>query len=128
MHLEGISKKGMKKQKRGKTEMTTVKMEQKETKTKLPAVSTIKSETLLIGESSLKLQEVGTKADESKMKTSSADGCVNKVDMEWHESNVSVALDQLKSGLLQDEQLHTLVQKSPLRYVDACSTSSYNQK
>ena len=94
--------------------MTTVKIEQKETKTKLPAVSTIKSETREIGESSLKLQEVGTEAGESKKKTSPADGCVNKEDTEWYQNSVSVAFDQLKSGLLQDEQLHTLVQKFTL--------------
>ena len=37
-----------------KAEMTAVGMEQKETKMKPPAVSTIKSETRKIGESSLK--------------------------------------------------------------------------
>ena len=63
-----------------KPETTTVKIEQKETKTEPPAVSTIRSETREIGESSLKLQEVGTKAGESKKKTSPTDGCVNKED------------------------------------------------
>ena len=43
-----------------------------------------------------------------------ADGCVNKEDVEWYQNNVSVAFDQLKSGLLQDEQLHMLVQKFTL--------------
>ena len=90
-----------------KTEMTTVQIEQKETKTKSPAVSTIRSETREISESSLKLQEVGTKAGESKKKMSPTDGCVNKEDVEWYQNNVSIAFDQLKSGLLQDEQLHT---------------------
>ena len=94
-----------------KTETTTVEIEQKETKMKPPAVSTIKSETREIGEKSLKPQEVGTKAGESKKKMSPTDGCVNKEDAEWYQNNVSMAFDQLKSGLLQDEQLHTLVQK-----------------
>ena len=64
--------------------------------------------------SSLKSQEVGIKASESKKKMSPADGCVNKEDAEWYQNNVSVAFNQLKSGLLQDEQLHTLVQKFTL--------------
>ena len=59
-------------------------MDQKETKMKPPAVSTIKSETSEKGESSLKLQEAGTDAGESKKKTSPADGCVNKEDAEWY--------------------------------------------
>ena len=91
---------------KSKTEMTTVEMEQKETKTKVPAVLTIKNETCEIGESSLKLQEVGTKTEESK-RISQTEGCVNKEDAEWYQKNISVALDQLK---MQDEQLHMLVE------------------
>ena len=94
--------------------MTTVKIEQKETKTKPPAVSTIRSETREICESSLKLQEVGTKAGERKKKTSPTDRCVNKEDAEWYQNSVSVAFDQLKSDLLQDEKLHMSVQKFTL--------------
>ena len=98
----------------GKTATTTVKMEQKETKTELPAVSTIKGEMHKTGESSLKSQEVGMKTEESKRKTSQTEGCVNKEDAEWYQKNISDAFDQLKSGLLQDEQLHMLVEKFTL--------------
>ena len=91
--------------------MTTVKIEQKETKMEPPAVSIIRSETREIGESLLKPQEVGTKAGESKKKMSPADRCVNKEDAEWYQNSVSVAFDQLKSDLLQGEKLHTSVQK-----------------
>ena len=94
-----------------KTETTTLKVEQKETKMKPPAASTIKSETHEIVESSLKLQEVGTKTGESKKKMSPADRCVNKEDAEWYQNNVSIAINQLKSALLQDEQLQMVVQK-----------------
>ena len=97
-----------------KTETTTVKIEQKETKMKLPTASIIKSERHKIGESSLKPQEVGTKTGESNRKTSPTDGCVNKEDAEWYQNNVSIAFDQLKSGLLQDEQLQMVVQKFTL--------------
>ena len=54
-------------------EMTTVKIDQKETETKLPTASTIKKQTCEIGESLLKLQEVETKTGKSKMKMSPAD-------------------------------------------------------
>ena len=97
-----------------KTETTTVKIEQKETKKKLPTASIINSERHKIGESSLKPQEVGTKTGESNRKTSPTDGCVNKEDAEWYKNNVSIAFDQLKSGLLQDEQLQMVVQKFTL--------------
>ena len=97
-----------------KAETTTVKVEQRETKMEPPTLSTIKSETREIGESSLKPQEDGTKTGESKKKTSPADRCVNKEDAEWYQNNVSIAFDQLKSGLLQDEQVHTVVQKFTL--------------
>ena len=97
-----------------KTEMTTVKVEQNETKMKPPTASTIKSEKREIGESSLKPQEVGTKTGESKKEMSPADGCVNKEDAEWYQNNVSIAFDQLKSGLLQDKTLHMVVQKFTL--------------
>ena len=39
---------------------------------------------------------------------------MNKEDAEWYQKNVSYAFDQLKSGLLQDEQLHMLVEKFTL--------------
>ena len=67
-----------------------------------------------IGESSLKSQEVGTKTEESKRKTSQTEGCVNKEDAEWYHKNVSDAFNQLKTGFLQDEQLHMLVEKFTL--------------
>ena len=88
---------------------TTVKMEQKETKTELPAASVIKGRMRKTGESSLKPQEAGMKPEESKRKTSQTEGCVNKDDAEWYQGNISDAFDQLKSSLLQDEQLHMLV-------------------
>ena len=94
-----------------KTAMTTVEMEQKETKTELPAVSTIKGKMHKTGESLLKSQEVGTKTEESQKQRSQMEGCVNKEDAEWYQKNISDAFDQLKSGLLQDEQLHMLVEK-----------------
>ena len=50
------------------------------------------------------------KTEKSKKKMSQAEGCVNKDDAEWYQENVSDAFDQLKSSLLQDEQLHTLVE------------------
>ena len=59
------------------TAMTTVEMEQKETKMELPAVSTMEAEMCETGESSLKSQEVGTKTEESKRKTTQTEGCVN---------------------------------------------------
>ena len=49
-------------------EMTTVKIELKETETKSPTASTIKRETCEIGESSLKSQEVETKNGKRKKK------------------------------------------------------------
>ena len=52
--------------------MTTVKIEQKETKTKSPTASTIKRKTREIGESSLKPQEVETKTGKSKKKNESS--------------------------------------------------------
>ena len=97
-----------------KAEMTTVKIEQKETKIKLPTASTIKKETCKIGESSLKPQEVETKTGKSKKKMSPADGCVNKEDAEWYQNSVSIAFNQLKSGMLQGEQLQMEVQKFTL--------------
>ena len=63
--------------------MTTVKIKQKEKKTKSPTASTIKRETHKIGESSLKPQQVEKKTGKSKKKTSPADGCVNKEDADW---------------------------------------------
>ena len=95
-------------------ETTTVKIEQKETKTKSPTASTIKRETCKIGESSLKSQEVEAKTSKSKKKSSPADGCVNKEDAEWYQNSVSIAFNQLKSEMLQSEQLQTVVQKFTL--------------
>ena len=65
------------------------------------------------GKSSLKLQEVGTKAGESKKKTSQAEGCVNKEDAKWYQENVNDALDQMMKDLLQneDKKLHALIEK-----------------
>ena len=94
-----------------KTVTTTVEMEQKETKMELPAVSAIKGKIRETGEISLKPQEVGRKIEESKRKTSKKEGCVNNEDVEWYQGNVSDAFDQLKNGLLQDEQLQMLVEK-----------------
>ena len=96
------------------SEVTTVRLKQMETKMKSPTASTIKSKTCKIGESSLKPQEFGTKPGESKKKTSPADRCVNKEDAEWYQNNVGIAFDQLKNGLLQDEQLQTVVQQFTL--------------
>ena len=67
-----------------KTVTTNVEMEQKETKTELPAVSAIKGEMHGTGESSLKSQEAGMKTEKSKRKTSQTKGCVNKEDAEWY--------------------------------------------
>ena len=59
-----------------KMPMTTVKREQKETKTKLPEASVIKSGMQETGESSLKPQEVSIKTEESKRKMRQTEGCV----------------------------------------------------
>ena len=59
----------------------------------------------------LKLQEVETKTGKSKKKRSPTDGCVNKEDAGLYQNSVSIAFNQLKSGILQGEQLHTVVQK-----------------
>ena len=93
---------------------TTVKIEQKETKMELPAASVIKGKMHETGKSSLKPQEAGMKPEESKRKTSQTEGCVNKDDVEWYQGNISDAFDQLRSSLLQDEQLHILVEKFTL--------------
>ena len=95
-------------------EMTTVNIEQKETKTKSSTASSIKRETCKIGESSLKLQEMETKTGKSKKKMSPTDGCVNKEDAEWYQNSVSIAFNQLKNGMLQGEQLQMVVQKFTL--------------
>ena len=95
-------------------EMTTVKIEQKETETKSPRASLIKRKTCKIGESLLKLQEVEAKTGKSKKKMSPADGCVNKEDAEWYQNSVSIAFNQLKSEMLQGDQLQTVVQKFTL--------------
>ena len=94
-----------------KATMTTVKMEQKKVKTESIAAPASKDRMHKTGESSLKPQEVGMKTGESRMKMSQTEGCVNKDDAEWYHENVNDAFDQLKNGLLQDKQLHTLVEK-----------------
>ena len=91
--------------------MTTRKMEQKEINTELPTAPIIEDRMCETGKSSLKLQEFGMKTGESKRKTSRTEGCVNKHDVEWYQENVNGAFVQLKKGLLQDEQLHTLIEK-----------------
>ena len=45
---------------------------------------------------------------------SPADRCVNKEDADWYQNNVSIAFNELKSGLLQGKQLQTVVQKFTL--------------
>ena len=45
---------------------------------------------------------------------SPADGCVKKEDAEWYQNSVSIAFNQVKSGLLQGKQLQTLIQKFTL--------------
>ena len=95
-------------------ETTTVKIEQKKIETKSPTTSTTKKETCQIGESSLKSQEVEAKTGKSKKKLSPADRCVNKEDAEWYQNSVSIAFNQLKSEMLQGEQLQTVVQKFTL--------------
>ena len=95
----------------GKATMTTEKMEQKEVKTELPAAQVIEDKMCETGESSLKSQEVGMKTGESKKKMSQTEGCINKEDAEWYQENINGAFDQLKKGLLQDEQLHALIEK-----------------
>ena len=94
-----------------KATTTTEKMEQKEVKTELAAALVIEDKMCETGKSSLKLQEVGTKTGESKKKMSQTEGCINKEDAEWYQENVNDAFDQLKKDLLQDEQLHTLIEK-----------------
>ena len=96
---------------KSKVTMTTRKTEQKEVKTELSAAPVIKDKMCETGESSLKTQEVGMKTGESKRKMSQTEGCVNKDDVEWYQENVNDAFDQLKNGLLQDNQLHTLIEK-----------------
>ena len=95
--------------------MTTEKIRQKGTKTKLSTASTIKKETCKIGKSSLKSQEVETKTGKSKTKTSPKDGFVNKEDAEWYQNNVSIAFNQLKNWILQGEQLQMVVHKFTLK-------------
>ena len=94
-----------------KVTTTTEKMEQKEVKTKLAAAQVIEDKMCKTGESSLKLQEVGTKTGEGKKKMSQTEGCINKEDTEWYQENVNDAFDQLKKDLLQDEQLQALIEK-----------------
>ena len=95
-------------------ETTTEKIKQKGTKTESSTASTIKKETCEIGESSLKSQEVETKTGKSKKKMSPTDECVNKEDAEWYQNSVSIAFNQLKNGMLQGEQLQTVVKKFTL--------------
>ena len=51
------------------------------------------------------------KTGESQRKMSQTEGCVNKEDAEWYQRNVSDAFDQLRTGLLQDKQLHASLEK-----------------
>ena len=94
-----------------KATTTTEKMEQKEVKTELAAAPVIENKMCETGKSSLKLQEVGTKTSESKKKMSQTEGCINKENAEWYQENINDAFDQLKKDLLQDEQLHALIEK-----------------
>ena len=96
---------------KSKATMTTKKTEQKEVKTELPAAPVVKDEVSETGETSLKSQEVGMKTGENKNKMSQTGGCVNKDDAEWYQGNINDAFDQLKNGLLQGSQLHTLIEK-----------------
>ena len=107
--LQKLRKKG--EEPMSKTVTTNVEIEQKETNKELPAVPTMKGEMHETSKSLLKSQEVGMKPEESKRKMSQTEGCVNKEDAEWYQRNVNDAFNQLKSGLLQDEQLHMLVEK-----------------
>ena len=90
---------------------TTERIEQKEVKMESLAAPVIEDEVCKTGESSLKLQEVGTEAGESKKKMSQTEGYINKEDAGWYQENVNDAFDELKKDLLQDEQLHTLIEK-----------------
>ena len=92
---------------------TTERIEQKEIKTELLTAPFIEDKTCKTGKSSLKPQEVGTKAGENKKKTSQAEGCVNKEDAEWYQENINDALEQLMKDLLQDEdeKLYALIEK-----------------
>ena len=56
-------------------------------------------------------QEVGRKIEESKKKMSQTEGCVNKDDAECYQENFNDTFNQLKNGLLQDNHLHTLIEK-----------------
>ena len=60
------------------------------------------------------MQEVEAKTGKSKKKTSPVDRCVNKEDAEWYQNSVSTAFNQLKSEMLQGEQLQMVVQKFAL--------------
>ena len=94
-----------------KVTMTTEKMEQKEVKIDLSGALVIEDKMCKTGESLLKSQEVGTKTSQSKKKMSQTEGCINKDDAEWYQENINDAFDQLEKGLLQDEQLYTLIEK-----------------
>ena len=94
-----------------KVTTTTEKMEQKEVKIDLSGALVIEHKMCKTGESLLKSQEVGTKTSQSKKKMSQTEGCINKDSAEWYQENINDAFDQLKKGLLQDEQLHTLIEK-----------------
>ena len=94
-----------------KVTTTIAKMEQKEVKTELSAGPVIKGKMYETGESSLKSPEEVMRTGESKKKMSKTEGCVNKDDVEWYQENINDAFDKLKSDLLQDEQLHMLVEK-----------------
>ena len=94
-----------------KVTMTTEQIEQKEVETELPAAPVIEDKMCETGESSLKSQEAGMKTGQSKKKMSQTEGCINKPDAEWYQGNINDSFHKLKNGLLQDEQLHLLVEK-----------------
>ena len=96
-----------------KPTMTKERIEQKEVETELLAAPLIEDKRYETDESSLKPQEVGAKAGESKKKMSQAEGCVNKEDADWYQGNINDALDELMKDLLQneDEKLHALIEK-----------------
>ena len=95
-------------------ERTTSKIGEKKTDTDSFTASMIKKEICEIGESLLKLQKVETEIGKSKKRMSPAEGCINKEDAEWYQNSVSIAFDQMKNELLQDEQLQTVAGKFTL--------------
>ena len=95
------------------TVMTMKKKEQK-VKTESPASPAVKDEISKTHESLLKSQEVDRKTGQSKKITSQIQGYVNKNDAEWYQWKSNDAFNQLKNGLLHDNQLHALIEKFTL--------------